>query len=139
MQEEVRRTSAEKERVQAEIYDAEIALAQKQAEVRPRPRACARESSSMGYSFGVCGQLERGIQEYHKAAAELKVVPSTGEAPLEAARCPACVRVRRGVFGVIWGRARLAVLRSQVRQGPLPRDPRRLPRKQVQRRHARHT
>jgi hypothetical protein len=33
LHEEVRRTLAEKERVQAEIYDAEIALAQKQAEV----------------------------------------------------------------------------------------------------------
>jgi hypothetical protein len=30
----VRRTTAEKDRVQAEIYDAEIAVAQKQAEVR---------------------------------------------------------------------------------------------------------
>ena len=80
MQEEVRRTSAEKERVQAEIYDAEIALAQKQAEVRARSTTYETASNVL-YSFGVCGQLERDIQEYHKVAAELKVIPSTGETP----------------------------------------------------------
>jgi hypothetical protein len=83
VQEEVRRTSAEKERVQAEIYDAEIALAQKQAEVS---YCTAGSFGPERHSFSACGQLERDIQEYHKVAAELKVIPSTGEVATPPAR-----------------------------------------------------
>ena len=92
----MRRTSAEKERVQAEIYDAEIALAQKQAEVRAQQRTdmhggvdATGSASSLLYSFCTCGQLERDIQEYHKVASELKVIPSTGEPPSKTTGCRA--------------------------------------------------
>ena len=55
LQDDLRRTGREKDSLQAEIYQAEIALANKQAE------------------------LERQIQEYHRTATELKLIPATAK------------------------------------------------------------